>query len=384
MGLKIAEIRTNEALTENKIRRKLESLGCRIDRIYEPEVGSAVTAYPIKLSLDTPINKVLNKEEDIALAIGATSITIQRIENKVVIFVPNEDRTIIKFYDALYWLLRDEEAKNMELPILLGQDFHGNPSCIDLSSQPHLLIAGSTGSGKSVFMSNVISSLYMAKEVDEIEFYLVDTKGLDLNLFENLPNVTNYARTVEEWYTLIDELNNIVGYRTTVLRQTNVRNIKEYNSVKESKMSYIVLIIDELADLIDKDSYKRKEYSRKDQPNLKVSEALRRLIQVCRAVGIHIIAGTQRTSTDIIDGVIKANFPSRISLKLPTATDSRTILGKGGAESLLGLGDMLLKRGDMDNLERFHAPFVDLKDINMILNQREMILQSLSLKQISN
>jgi S-DNA-T family DNA segregation ATPase FtsK/SpoIIIE len=247
---------------------------------------------------------------------------------------------------------------------------------LDLSEQPHILISGSTGSGKSIFESSLIASLAMKFEPNELELYLVDTKMLDLTLFEDLPHTREVAKEINDWYGLSVRLTQEVQRRNHLLSKNKCRNIKEYNQKvnDNQKLSYIILIIDELADLIMKDKARRLE----DKSNLTVMGAIGQLIQICRAAGIHIIACTQRTSVDIVNGVVKSNFPTRISLKLPSKQDSRVILDSNGAENLLGKGDMLIKSNDSDALSRYHGPFVNLNDIDMVLKQREMILNSIN------
>lgn len=372
----------DESSIEGKINKKLRGLGVNNFSIGEPLVGPVVTGYPLNLGYATSIKTILNKTEDIALACGVESVDIRRIEDKVIIFVPNAERKIVDFKDTLFWMMKDSKVREMQLPILLGVDYHGYNSVIDLVNQPHILIAGSTGSGKSIFESAIISALAMLRSPEELHFYIVDPKRVDLTLFDKLPHVKRTIEDVRDWYTAITDLYDEVQNRSHFLKKAGARNIAEYNSTHAKKMPYKILIIDELADLIEKDKYMREEIklenAKADLPiksglELPVIDALKRLIQVSRASGIHIIACTQRTSVDVVTGTVKANFPTRISLRLPSAIDSRTILDEKGAENLLGKGDMLMKSQDADNLQRFHAPFVKIEDINYILDQREEI-----------
>lgn len=367
---------------EGKINAKLRGLGVNNFSIGEPINGPVVTGYPLNLGFGTSIKAILNKAEDIALACGVDFVDVRRIEDKVIIFIPNEERKIVDFKDALYWMLKDPIVSNMKLPLVLGQDFYGNNSAIDLAEQPHVLIAGSTGSGKSIFESAVISALSMLKTPEELHLYIVDPKRVDLTLFDGLPHIKSIVKEVQEWYRVINYLYDEVQNRNKLLEKSKCRNIAEYNDKHSKKMAYKVLIIDELADLIQKDKAVRQEMMEmnkamdmpaKDGLELSVMDAIKRLIQVSRASGIHIIACTQRTSVDIITGSVKVNFPTRISLRLPSGTDSRTILDEKGAENLLGKGDMLLKSEKHDSLQRFHAPFVRIEDIKYILDQREEI-----------
>lgn len=362
-------------ITAKAIINKLAGLGVKGIRISNVIEGPVVVGFPIQLSNSTPINKIIPKAEDIALACGVESVVIERIGKELVVFVPNEDRIVVDFKDALYWYMKDEEVGKMQLPILLGMNHKGENSAIDLALQPHILIAGSTGSGKSIFETNIIAALSTFKSPKELHMYLVDTKQVDLTLFEKLPHVKQTARTAEEWYYLINTIHTEVQRRNMLFSAEKVRNITEHNQIeieKDHPLPHIILVIDELADLIEKDKIERAPYG-KEAPEPKVEEALKRLIQICRAAGIHVIACTQRTSVDIISGTIKANFPTRISLRLPASQDSRTILGESGAENLLGKGDMLIKLADSDSLARYHGPYVRLEDIDSILEQQDML-----------
>lgn len=362
------------------IKNKLRGLGVNNFSIENPIIGPVVTGYPINLGYGSSIKQILNKSEDIALACGVDFVDIRRIEDKVIIFIPNKERNIVDFKDSLFWMMKN--CQDMKLPINLGQDFYGNSAAIDLVDLPHLLIAGSTGSGKSILESAIIASLSMLKAPEDLHLYIVDPKMVDLTLFEKLLHVKRMIKDIGGWYNVMNYLYDEVQNRQKFLEKSKVRNITEYNASHTKKMAYKVLIIDELADLIVKDEICRQEMKEQnaamDLPvktglELTVGDSLKRLVQVSRAAGIHIIACTQRTSVDVISGTIKANFPARISLRLPSALDSRTILDEKGAENLLGKGDMLLKSPNSDNLQRFHSPFVRMEDIQYILDQREEI-----------
>jgi DNA segregation ATPase FtsK/SpoIIIE, S-DNA-T family len=359
---------------KSRITSKLRGLGVSKFKIKEPIKGPIVTGYPIELGIEVPISKVMNRSEDLALACGVDSVDIRRIGNEVVVFVPNKDREVIEFHKSLFWYLTNEEVEKMNLPILLGVDYTGQNSVIELTEQPHILISGSTGSGKSIFETNIIASLAMFKNENELHFYLVDTKNVDLTLFETLPHVKMMAKNVDDWYSLTQALSYEVDSRNGLLAAKGVRNIHEYNQLDSiEKLPFIVVLIDELSDLIEKD--KAERYGIKDYPYPKVIDSIKRLIQVCRSAGMHFIACTQRTSVDVVNGVVKANFPTRISMRLPSGVDSRTILDEKGAENLLGKGDMLIKSQESDLLKRYHAPFIRIEDIKIILDQREMLKQ---------
>lgn len=365
---------------------KMKGLGV-LAKPGSPIPGPVVTGYPFQIPDSLPLRKFEAASKDFALAVGVEAVDIRRIGHEVVLFVPNKDRKTVYFLDALHWYLKAPEVGQMQLPILMGTNFKGEPKAIDLYEMPHLLIAGSTGSGKSVYESAIIASLSTAKSPSELEMILVDTKQLDLHLFEGLPHIKTVVHEISQWYPMMANLMVTVEIRKSQLKKAGARNILEYNRnvAATMRLPYITLIIDEFADLTEHDyAYRQamKKAAREDDSVPKfeeptVEEAVLRLIQVCRAVGIHIILCTQRTSVDIISGSIKANFPARISLRLPTGTDSRTILDETGAENLLGKGDMLAKLPDRQGVERYHGPFVKLDDISALLRDQEMIKKML-------
>lgn len=362
------------------LRRKLRGLGIAITDIKPAISGPLVTAYPIVPDISTPIAKILSKSEDLALACGVDFVDVRRIGREIHVFVPNGERKVVQFLEAVYWFIAQEEAKESGIPLLLGMDSTGAKSWMDLTKQPHLLIAGSTGSGKSILEANIIASLAMMKSENELHMYLVDTKMLDLSLFSKLPHVKSIVREVEDFYYTITDLQGEVTTRSKTMAEAGVRNIQEYNLKNPGmKMPYILLMIDELADLIDKDKDLRAERGKQhDEP--KVMDSIRKLIRISRAAGVHLVACTQRTSGDIVAAEAKTNFPARISLKLPSARDSEYILDEKGAENLLGSGDFLLKETDKDTIKRFHAPFVKLEDIKLVIEQMDLIKKSLFLE----
>lgn len=367
--------------TATRIAAKLTGLGVKGFRIKQPIVGPVVTGYPLELKDSTPLSKIISKSEEIALACHVDSVDIRRIKSEVIIYIPNKERKIVDFKDALFWFLQDETVRKMELPILLGMTVDGQKAAMDLVEQPHVLIAGSTGAGKSVFESAIIAALATKKDENLLKLCLVDTKRVDLGLFEQVPNVKTVIKDVTDWYTFAESVYGDVQNRNKVFEKNQVRNIREYNALpvaKKNKMAYKVIIIDELADLIEKDKGERENVEGFPYP--RVIDGLKRIIQISRAAGIHIIACTQRTSVDVVSGTVKANFPTRISLRLPSSIDSRVILGTNGAENLLGRGDMLVQSGDTDQLVRYHAPFVQLTDIEWVVKNKQTILDTLNVE----
>jgi S-DNA-T family DNA segregation ATPase FtsK/SpoIIIE len=305
--------------------------------------------------------------EDLCLALQAESILIERIPGKstIGIEVPNLNRQTI----ALREIIEAQEFTNSpsKLTLAMGRDLHGRIRVTDLAAMPHLLIAGSTGTGKSVFINSLMMSILYKASPDDVKLVLVDPKRLELNLYENIPHLI--APVVTDPKIASNVLRNAtreMEKRLKLLAQRGVRNIDQYNrtfqktqslslfdNVEESEhkpLPYLVIVIDELADLMMVDTNN-------------VEESITRLAQMARAVGIHLILATQRPSVDVITGLIKANFPARISFRVASKVDSRTILDANGSESLLGKGDMLYLPAGSARLHRIHGPLVSEDEI---------------------
>lgn len=339
------------------------------------EKGPVVTAYMFDLDDSQPINKILKKTEDFALSLGVDKVIIQRIKDKIAIFIPNEKRELVDYKDVLHWYLHDPAVQKMELPIPLGVDFHGQKSCLDIADCPHMLITGSTGSGKSVLETAIISSLCYRYDSSQLSLYLVDTKQVDLPLFKTLPHVKACADNIDAFHNMMFIVMGEVRRRLGILQGAGLQKIQQYHTMyggKES-MPYMVLMLDEFGDLMGLDASYRKANKEKYETTPTVKQWISNAVAIGRAAGLHIIACTQRASVKVVDGDIKANLPCRIALRLPTQIDSRTILGTGGAENLLGKGDMLIQRPERDIVDRFHGAFVSMSDIQqLVINYDQM------------
>jgi S-DNA-T family DNA segregation ATPase FtsK/SpoIIIE len=330
--------------------------------------GPVVTTYELKPEAGIKYNRITALSEDLCLAMKAESILIERMAGKatVGIQVPNEKRETI-------WLREVIEAASFtdiksKLTLAMGKDINGRIVTADLAAMPHLLIAGSTGAGKSVAINAMIMSLLYKATPDQVRLILVDPKRLELGNYEGVPHL--YTPIITEPKLASYALRNAVREmerRLKVLAEKGVRNIGQYNALFEGTtpslfeenadhkpLPYIVIIIDELADLMMLDGKN-------------VEESITRLAQMARAVGIHLILATQRPSVDVITGLIKANFPARVSFRVATKVDSRTILDANGAESLLGRGDMLYLPSGSSRVQRVHAPFVTEKEIAAVV-----------------
>jgi DNA segregation ATPase FtsK/SpoIIIE, S-DNA-T family len=331
--------------------------------------GPVVTTFEFKPEAGVKYSRITNLTEDLCLALKAESILVERMAGKstVGIQVPNRNREII-------WLRENIEASDFigsksKLTLGLGKDINGRIAVADLAAMPHLLIAGSTGTGKSVAINAFIMSILYKATPDQVRLILVDPKRLELGNYEGVPHL--FTPIITEPKLAANALRNAVREmerRLKLLAEKGVRNIDQYNKLfeedgtpslfgedsEERPIPYIVIIIDELADLMMLDAGN-------------VEESITRLAQMARAVGIHLVLATQRPSVDVITGLIKANFPARISFRVATKVDSRTILDSNGAEALLGRGDMLYLPSGSARVHRLHAPFVTEKEIAAVV-----------------
>ncbi|MFZ0310205.1 MAG: DNA translocase FtsK [Candidatus Sulfotelmatobacter sp.] len=331
--------------------------------------GPVVTTFEFKPDAGIKYSRITNLTDDLCLALKAESILIERMAGKstVGIQVPNREREII-------WLRENIESQEFmgsksKLTMAMGKDINGRIVTADLNGMPHLLIAGSTGSGKSVAINAFIMSILYKATPDQVRLILVDPKRLELGNYEGVPHL--YTPIITEPKLAANALRNAVREmerRLKLLAAKGVRNIDQYNRLfdnggtpslfeeesDDKPIPYIVIIIDELADLMMLDSSN-------------VEESITRLAQMARAVGIHLVLATQRPSVDVITGLIKANFPARISFRVATKVDSRTILDANGAEALLGKGDMLYLPSGSARVHRLHAPLVTEKEIAAVV-----------------
>jgi S-DNA-T family DNA segregation ATPase FtsK/SpoIIIE len=339
-------------------------------RVTQINPGPVVTTFEFKPDAGIKYSRITGLTEDLCLALQAESILIERIPGKstIGIEVPNLNRQTIALRDVI----EAPEFMNSpsKLTLAMGRDLHGRIRITDLAAMPHLLIAGSTGTGKSVFINSLMMSILYKASPDEVKMVLVDPKRLELNLYENIPHLI--APVVTDPKIASNVLRNAtreMENRLKLLAQRGVRNIDQYNRTfkKEQSLSlfdnleegehkplpYLVIVIDELADLMMVDTNN-------------VEESITRLAQMARAVGIHLILATQRPSVDVITGLIKANFPARISFRVASKVDSRTILDSNGSESLLGKGDMLYLPAGSARLHRIHGPLVSEDEITAV------------------
>ncbi len=315
--------------------------------------GPVVSLYEFEPAAGVKVSKIINLSDDLARNTSSTSARVAVIpgKNTVGIEIPNEKREGV----FLREIISNErfKSRDLKLPIALGKNISGVPIIGDLTSMPHLLIAGTTGSGKSVCVNTIITSLLYKLSPELCKLILIDPKMLELSAYEGIPHllspvITDAKKATSALGWTVKEMNN----RYKLMSKVGVRNIDGYNEKHKLKMPYIVVVVDEMSDLMLVAGKEIENY-------------IQKLSQMARAAGIHIIMATQRPSVDVITGTIKANFPTRVSFQVSSKIDSRTILGEQGAEQLLGKGDMLFM-SSANRIIRIHGPYVSEKEIEKI------------------
>src|SRR6056297_1007111 len=352
------------------LEQKLDDFGVK-GKVATVAPGPVITRFEFEPAPGIKINKVVNLSDDLALALKAMSIRIiAPIPGKAAIGieVPNNRREMVAVKDIL--ASSQFVQSQSSLSLAMGKDIVGSPVVADLQNMPHLLIAGATGTGKSVALNTMICSLLYKATPDAVKFIMIDPKRIELSGFNDIPHlitpvVTDMKKATNALFWAVKEMER----RYELLSENRVRNINQYNekmekaaskaadpeAQKPEKLPYVVVIIDELADLM--------MVSSRD-----VEVALTRLAQMARAAGIHLILATQRPSVDVLTGVIKANFPTRLSFQVSSKTDSRTIIDANGAETLLGNGDMLFLPPGTAKLQRIHGPFVTETEVQELVS----------------
>jgi S-DNA-T family DNA segregation ATPase FtsK/SpoIIIE len=348
------------------LEKKLRDFGVE-GRVTQVLPGPVVTMYEFEPASGVKVNKIVNLSDDLALVMRAVSVRIVApVPGKAVvgIEIPNPEREPVVLREIL--ASRKFREHPSALAIALGKDIMGHPAVTDLAVIPHLLIAGATGSGKSVGLNAFITSLLYRARPDEVKLILIDPKRLELSAYDGIPHllapvVTDPKQAAGILRHMVREMEE----RYRLLASAQVRSIERYNQLVEEKqglleaspnqevmerMPYIVVVIDELADLM--------MVSSRD-----VEDSLTRLAQMARAAGIHLLVATQRPSVDVLTGIIKANFPSRIAYKVSSKTDSRTVLDRNGAELLLGKGDMLFLPPGTSKLIRIHGAYISEEEV---------------------
>ncbi|MFP4474731.1 MAG: DNA translocase FtsK [Desulfatibacillaceae bacterium] len=352
------------------LEKKLEDFGI-LGKVQEVSPGPVITTFEYQPAQGVRVNRIMGLSDDLSMALRASSIRIGMIPGKgaVGIEVPNDDRELVAFKEVV--ASPAFEKIKSRLAICLGKDIHGNPTVADLARMPHLLIAGATGSGKSVALNAIISSLLYRATPEQVKFVMIDPKRIELSNYNGIPHlitpvVTDPKKATNALHWAVQEMERRYG----AMERLHVRNLAGYNSkmarlakkpeeapegLDLEPLPQIVVVVDELADLM--------MVASRD-----VEAALMRLAQMARAAGMHLIIATQRPSVDVLTGTIKANFPTRVSFQVSSRTDSRTILDTNGAETLLGNGDMLYMPPGVGRLQRIHGAYISEEELGRVLN----------------
>jgi S-DNA-T family DNA segregation ATPase FtsK/SpoIIIE len=357
---------SDKVLKDNaeKIREKLMQFGIDV-AMQDVNIGPTVLQYTLKPSEGIKLNKITALKDDLALALAAKSIRMEApIPGKslVGIEVPNEKRMVVHLRE----MLESEEFSSFDskLRLAVGRDVSGMPVIDDLETMPHLLIAGATGSGKSVGMNTFLLSLLYQNSPQDLKFIMVDPKRVELTLYNGIPHLlTPVITESEKAHSSLKWAVAEMQRRYQDFAEKGYKNIKEYNAAEEKPLHRIVIVIDELADLMMQASKKETE------------ALICRIAQMARAVGMHLIIATQRPSVDVITGVIKANIPTRIAFTVTSGVDSRTIIDTIGAEDLLGMGDMLYLPGNMSRPIRVQGVYVSTKEIERVTNRIKLTVE---------
>lgn len=334
-------------------------------KVTQIKIGPAVTQYEVQPAQGVKVSKIVNLHNDIALALAAKDVRIEAPipgRSAVGIEVPNDKISLV----SLKEVLEEKFPSQHKLEVGIGRDISGEPVSIQLNEMPHLLVAGSTGSGKSVCINGIITSILLNAKPHEVKLMLIDPKMVELNVYNGIPHllipvVTNPHKASQALDKVVAEMER----RYDLFQHSSTRNIEGYNQYirkqneeleeKQSELPYIVVIVDELADLM---MVAGKE----------VENAIQRITQMARAAGIHLIVATQRPSVDVITGIIKNNIPSRIAFAVSSQTDSRTIIGSGGADKLLGKGDMLYIGNGESTQTRIQGAFLSDKEVQDVVD----------------
>jgi S-DNA-T family DNA segregation ATPase FtsK/SpoIIIE len=341
--------------TSRRLTRALSDLGVEA-QVVRAVVGPRVTRYELRLGSGVKVGKVRNLQQDIAYALAATEVRILAPipgKSAVGVEVPNTRPARVTLGDVFQ---EYPEGNDWTLPVGLGKDISGRAVYFDLADMPHLLVAGTTGSGKSVMLNSLLTSLLLTTDPRQVKMVLVDPKRVELTYFGRIPHlitpvVTDVKKAANALTWAVSEMER----RYEVLEKTGARSLEGYNARSETNMPYVVIVIDELADLMMAAA-------------AKVEDSVIRIAQKARAVGLHLVVATQRPSVDVITGMIKANVPSRIAFAVSSQVDSRVILDSPGAESLLGMGDMLFKPVSALRPSRVQGAFISEAEVERVVS----------------
>lgn len=318
--------------------------------------GPTFTLYELSFDGRKKISSILGFADNLAMVLEVEDVRLLAPipgKNAIGVEVPNKKRSTVRFGSMINAVASEDGKK---LPVALGKDVDWNPVVIDLTRCPHLLIGGKEGAGKTVFLDSLICSILCTKTAEEVRFILVDTKMVELSVYNGIPHlltpvITDEGKALKALYYVVEEMERRIGLFT----ETGARKIEEYNSKAEVKLPYIVVVIDDLEDLMHS-SGKEVEY------------LIKRITAIARFCGIHLVLSTRRVSVDVITGVVKSNIPTQIAFAVSNALNSRILIDQPGAEKLLGLGDMLYTSHESRNPSRIQGAFVDDSEIGKIVD----------------
>lgn len=354
---------TNEQIVQLVVAKAFE-LGCPVAPVLPVAEGPRLLYFGLVPQGSTKVSKVEDLASDLAIALHVEDVLVKRMPGQGVVgvFIPRSDPQILRWHDLLGKAEKQVKALHYAVPLVLGVDWQGRVFTDDLAKLPHLLIAGSTGGGKSVLLRSLIASIVQLMNNQTVKLVLSDTKGVEFTDLCEAPNLL-FPRATSPMMsiTYMDELKKMTDGRLTMFGELGYRNIQEYNEANPNNpLPYIVLVFDELADIVCLPGAKRGE-------KYLGADLLDYIVRKSRAAGIHCIAAVQRPSVDVVAGVIKNNFPARLSFKMVTQIDSRTVLDTEGAEHLLGVGDMLYLSPNIPGLHRLHSGIATTNDIKAVL-----------------
>lgn len=323
-------------------------------------VGPSVSMLEFALGESETMDRIKKKEKELSYTLGGKKIRLLLpIPNKTAIGieVPNSRRVPLSFFEVFSKGLSNGTFSDLNIPMVVGRNYVGNDVIVDVSEMPHAIVAGTTGSGKSMCINSMICSVILSKTPDEVKMILIDPKVVELSAYNGIPHlllpvITDFEKTAQVLDWLVEEMEN----RYQSLAEGKVRNIEEYNKVARQRMPYILLVVDEFADLM---MIGKKQ----------IEGAISRLAAKARAVGIHLVLSTQRPSADVITGVLKSNLPGRIALAVSSAVNSRIIMDEPGAEYLTGKGDMIMKLPSSDFPERVQGTFISTEEVNSLIEK---------------
>lgn len=346
---------------------KLAQLGHEVTWQEPITTGPVITTYRFAPRSATKVNQIVSCSADLGIALRSEAVLVRRLpgEGCIGISVPNAKRSMVLWRDTLA-----QPPADAKVPLNLGVDSQGRQFRDDLALAPHLLIAGSTGGGKSVLMNGLIASLMYWRRPEQVRFILSDTKQVEFIHFNGAPHLLRPVCTTQyETWDAMDWIADRMEERLKIIGRAGYQNIEQYNKGPWSvapgtpKMAYYILVIDELATVLGGDKHGES----------KIAQAkLGKIVQLARAAGVHVIAGTQRPSVDVVTGTVKNNFPARLSFRLTSEMDSRTVLDTSGAEQLLQQGDMLYKGPAAPALKRLHSAYASIDDIKQMVNLSKM------------